>query len=230
MHKPNQAFAVEFTLTAPVIMDRAIGLPGVLARLIADKGEPDPLPLVPLHEIDGVFAGSDLFVLDQAVGFHVPYVRSLRPSAMTHDLALSDARTRRPLDQITLRDDRKNLLDFRTATSATSVVCFGQGCLAEVEALLQGLPSIGAKRSSGYGAIGAISITPVIHPHAGFADRLGRPTRPVPTEVWARMNLPPHPIRNLVARLPRWAAPREPCVGPRAQVMEVEDYERELHG
>ena len=42
-------------------MDRGIGLPGLLAHIIADGGNPDPLPAVPLAAVEGMFAGSDLF-------------------------------------------------------------------------------------------------------------------------------------------------------------------------
>jgi hypothetical protein len=89
----KQAFAVEFDLGSPIIMDREIGLPGLLARIIADRGNPDPLPLVPLTNVDGVFAGSDLFALGPTLSCHVAYVRSLRPTAMSNDLALRDTRS-----------------------------------------------------------------------------------------------------------------------------------------
>lgn len=223
----NQAFVVEFDLATPVIMDRSIGLPGLLAWIIAEQGTPDPLAHVPLLSIDGIFAGSDLFALGETLDFHVPYVRSLRPTAMPPDLALADRRGK-VLDQITLRDDRKNLLDFRTAFSTPTLVAFGQGDLDAVRPLLGGLQSIGAKRSSGYGAISAVRVAAIDHPHAGFADRPGNPMRPVPIAVWRLMNLPPRPVRNLVARLPRWEAPREPCVGPRDWVIETGAYDQEL--
>jgi hypothetical protein len=223
----DSAFVVEFDIATPVIMDRGIGLPGLLAWVIASQGTSDPLAHVPLRIIDGIFAGSDLFALGDAIDFHVPYVRSLRPMAMPHDLALSDRRGR-PMDQITLRDERKNLLDFRKAASTPTLVAFGQGKLDVVRSLVSGLQNIGAKRSSGYGAISSVRVAAISHPHAGFADRDGNPTRPVPVATWEQMNLPPRPTRNLVARLPRWEAPREPCVGPREWVIEVDDYEREL--
>jgi hypothetical protein len=50
----------------------------------------------------------------------------------------------------------------------------------------------------------------------------------VPVPIWERMNLPPRPVRQLVARLPRWEAARELCVGPRDWVIEPDAYEREL--
>ena len=126
------------------------------------------------------------------------------------------------------QDERKNLLDFRKASSTPTLVAFGQGDLAQVKSLLDSLQSIGAKRSSGYGTISAVRVVSISHPHAGFADRTGNPTRPVPVAVWEQMNLPPHPIRHLVARLPRWEAPRERCVGPREWAIEADAYEREL--
>ena len=223
----SDAFVAEFDLATPVIMDRSIGLPGLLAWVIASHGTADPLTHVPLLSIDGIFAGSDLFALGEAIDYHVPYVRSLRPMAMPHDLALSDRRGK-VLDQITLRDERKNLLDFRKASSTPTLVAFGQGGTAQVQTLLSGLQSIGAKRSSGYGTVSAVRVIPFSHPFAGFADRAGNPTRPVPVTIWEQMNLPPRPTRNLVARLPRWEASRELCVGPRDWVIEAGAYEREL--
>jgi hypothetical protein len=225
----DSAFVVEFDIATPVIMDRGIGLPGLLAWVIATQGTSDPLAHLPLLSIDDIFAGSDLFALGDAIDFHVPYVRSLRPMAMPHDLALSDRRGR-PMDQITLRDERKNLLDFRKAASTPTLVAFGQGNLDVVRSLVSGLQNIGAKRSSGYGAISSVRVTAISQPHAGFADRDGNPMRPVPVAIWAQMNLPPRPTRNLVARLPRWEASHEPCVGPRVWVIEADAYERELSG
>jgi hypothetical protein len=223
----NDAFVIEFDLGTPVIMDRNIGLPGLLAWVLASQGMSDPLAHIPLLSIDGICVGSDLFALGEPIDFHVPYVRSLRPMAMPHDLALFDRRGR-PMDQITLRDERKNLLDFRKAASTPTLVAFGQGDIDIVRSLLSGLPNIGAKRSSGYGTVSDVRVIPISHPHAGFADRTGNPTRPVPVTTWERMNLPPRPTRNLVARLPRWEAPREMCVGPRDWVIEADVYEREL--
>ena len=223
----DDAFVAEFDLATPVIMDRSIGLPGLLAWLIASQGTTDPLQHVPLMSLDGIFAGSDMFTLGEPVDSHVPYVRSLRPMAMPHDLALSDRRGR-AMNQIVLRDERKNLLDFRRASSTPTLVAFGQGDIARVQSLLGDLQSIGAKRSSGYGIVSAVRVLAISHPHAGFADRAGNPTRPVPVAVWDQMNLPPRPTRNLVARLPRWEAPRERCVGPRDWAIEADAYEREL--
>jgi hypothetical protein len=223
----QEAFAVEFDLTTPIIMDRGINLAGLLARLLAEVGEPDPLSKVPLASTDGVFAGSDLFILGPVLDYPITYVRSLRPSAMDDDIALHDRRHRK-LDQITLRDERKNLLDRRLATSAPTLLAFGTGGIAEVQLLLDGLAHIGAKRSGGYGTISTIRISNIDHPHAGLADRQGNPMRAVPITVWRGMNLPPRPVRNLVARLPRWAAPREPCVGPRNWVIEADALDQEI--
>jgi hypothetical protein len=225
MHQP---FAIEFDLATPIIMDRGIGLPGLLARVIADAGDPDPLPKVPLAAMDGIFAGSDLFILGPSLDYHVAYVRSLRPTAMPHDLALREVRGGRPRSQITLRDEWKNLLDARDATSAATLVAFGAGDLVAVLPLLDGLTNIGAKRSSGYGVVATVRALPIEHPHAGFADRAGNSVRPVLVDVWRRMNLPPRPARNIVARLPRWASRYEPCVGPREQTIEADAYEREV--
>jgi hypothetical protein len=224
----TERFAVEIELVSPIIMDRGIGLPGLLARIIADAGNSDPLPDVPLDSMDGVFAGSDLFVLGPALDYHVAYVRSLRPGAMANDIALRDKRRGKPLDQIVLRDELKNLLDSRRATSATTLVAFGSGDPDKVISLLSGIESIGAKRSSGFGEIADLRVSTIDHPHAGYADRRGNPLRAVPIAIWRRMNLPPRPVRNLVARLPRWSAPREACVGPREWTMEMDVYTAEL--
>jgi hypothetical protein len=52
--------------------------------------------------------------------------------------------------------------------------------------------------------------------------------RAVPIATWRSMNLPPAPVRNLVARLPRWEAPPEPCVGLREWTIELDALDREL--
>lgn len=224
----HASFAVEFDLVSPVIMDRGIGLAGLLAQLLADQGNSDPLTHLPLANVDGIHAGSDLFVLGSSLNYHIAYVRSLRPTAMAHDLALRDGRRGLPRDQITLRDDLKNLLDSREATSAPTLVAFGAGNLDRVALLLAEVKQLGAKRGGGYGRVESIRVMPLDHPHAGFADRDGNPLRAVPVEVWRRMNLPPRPTRSLIARLPRWASPHEPCVGPRGWTMEPATFAREL--
>ena len=119
-------------------------------------------------------------------------------------------------------------LSSRRATGAETLVAFGTGDAERVSSLLSDLGHIGAKRSSGYGAIKAVRLLRIDHPHAGIADRDGNPVRPVPVALSRGMNLPPQPMRNLVARLPRWAAPREPCIGPLEWVMEAESLQREL--
>ncbi|MEO3474085.1 hypothetical protein AAFN86_19610 [Roseomonas sp. CAU 1739] len=223
----DQPFAVEFDLAEPIVMDHGINLAGLLARRIYDLGDDDPLPKVPLKSVDGIFAGSDLLAVGPGLEFSLPFVRSLRPTAMQHDLALHDRRGKR-MTQITLRDERKNLLDHRRAISVPLVVAFGTGDAGQVERLLRGITHIGAKRSGGHGAVEAFRITQLDHPHAGFANRDGKPTRAVPLPVWQSMNLPPAPVRYLVARLPRWSAPREPCVGPRDWRIEFETLDREF--
>jgi hypothetical protein len=113
------AFAVEFELGAPILIDRGINLAGLLARLIFDRDDPDPLPKVPLESRDGILAGSDLFVVAPALSYPLTYVRSLRPTAMQHDLALRNRRGRR-MPIVRLRDEMKNLLDqARTFSGAT---------------------------------------------------------------------------------------------------------------
>lgn len=224
----HASFAIEFDLSSPVIIDRGIALAGLLARLLADQGDLDPLANLPLANVDGVHAGSDLFVLGSSLEYHIAYVRSLRPTAMPHDLALRDGRRGMPREQITLRGDLKNLLDTREATSAPTLVAFGAGNLDRVALLLKEVMQLGAKRGGGYGTVDAVRINPIDHPHAGFADRDGNPLRAVPAEVWRQMNLPPQPVRSLVARLPRWASPRESCVGPRTWTMEPGTFAREL--
>ena len=210
-------------------MDRGIALAGLLARVMADQGVRDPLADLPLASIDGIYAASDLFVLGPSLDYHIAYVRSLRPTAMPHDLALRDGRRGQPRDLITLRDDLKNLLDTREATSAPTLVAFGTGDPGQVASLLEQVTHLGAKRGGGYGAVEAVRVTPMDdHPHAGFADRDGNPLRAVPMPVWRQMNLPPRPVRNLVARLPRWANPRETCVGPREWSMEPAAFAREV--
>jgi hypothetical protein len=221
------AFLVEFELSTSVILDRGINFAGLLARLIADRGDEDPLGSVPLAERDGIFFGSDLFVLGASTPYHVAYTRSLRPTAMEHDHALHDRRGK-PMVRITLRDEWKNLLDRRTASSTATVVAFGTGDVAAVDALLRDVDHIGAKRSGGYGAVESVRVQAIGHPHAGIADRTGRPMRAVPATLWQQMNLPPQPLRNLVARLPRWASPYEPCAGPRDWSLDLDDYDREL--
>lgn len=224
----EQAFAVEFDLNTPVVMDQGISLPGLLVRCLYDLGCEQPLGRVPLRRVSGIFAGSDLFAVGPSLDYPLPFVRSLRPTAMLHDLALNERRSRRPMTKIVLRDERKNLLDHRRATSVSVVAAFGAGDVDEVMRLLSGVSHIGAKRSGGHGEIKGIRLSLLEHAHAGFADRRGRPVRPVPADLWRSMNLPAAPVRSLVARLPRWEVPREPCVGPREWRMTFEDLHSEL--
>lgn len=225
----SRGFAIEFDLAAPIVMDQGISLAGLLARLLYDLGHEDPLAHLPLDQVDGIFAGSDLFAVGPSLDYPLPFVRSLRPTAMPHELALHERRSRRLMDKITLRDQRKNLLDHRRATSVPIVAAFGTGDPEAVQQLLQGVTHIGAKRSGGHGEVAAIRLVPMDHPHAGLADRHGRPLRAVPIGLWRRLNLPPAPVRSLVARLPRWDAPREPCVGPREWRMSFDDLHAELN-
>ena len=227
----NKGFAVTFQLASAILMDKGINLAGMLAKRLADRGEADPLASVPLRNIDGIFAGSDLFVIGTPQEWHVAYVRSLRPAAMPHDLALRIDRGKRkgePLSQIVLRDEYKNLLDIRTATAAPVVVAFGEGDIDRVRDLLHDVPAIGAKRSSGFGMVAAVHVREIDHPHAGLADRAGNPLRNVPTAVWSQQNLPPKPVRFRVARLPTWNSPQERCVAPIHWEMAPDTFEQEV--
>jgi hypothetical protein len=221
------SFCVTFHLSTPILMDRGINLAGLVAKRLADAGDADPLAALPFSVRGGVWAASDLFVVGQGVENHVAFVRSLRPTAIPDEIALVDKRGR-AAPKITLRDELKNLLDQRIATSTPLVAAFAHGDAGQVGRILDGIESIGAKRSSGYGQVETIGISPITNPHAGFADLAGRPLRAVPIEVWRGLNLPPHPVRTLVARLPRWAQPPEPCVGPLEWTMGADDYVAEL--
>lgn len=224
----NQAFAVGFELITPIVMDKGISLPGLLARRLHDLGHDDPIAVLPLHQMDGIFAGSDLFAIGPSLDYPLPFVRSMRPTSLPHELALHDRRSRRLLPKITLRDERKNLLDHRRATSVSVVAAFGTGDVNEIERLLSGVSHIGAKRSGGHGEVASVRLMRLDHPHAGFADRRKRPVRAVPVDVWRSLDLPTAPLRNLVARLPRWDAPREICVGPRNWQWSFDDLDAEL--
>ncbi len=221
------SFCVTFHVATPILMDRGINLAGLVAKRLADAGAMDPLAALPFSARGGIWAASDLFVVGQGLENHVAFVRSLRPTAIPDEIALSDKRGRTAA-KITLRDELKNLLDKRIATSAPIVAGFAHGDAGQVARILEGIESIGAKRSSGYGQVEAVEISPITNPHAGFADLAGRPLRAVPVDVWRGLNLPPHPVRTLVARLPRWAEAPEPCVGPREWTMGAEAYIAEL--
>ena len=224
----GQAFAVEFDLATPIVMDQGISLPGLLAWRLHELGHDNPLTDIPLARNCGIFAGSDLFAVGPSLDYALPFTRSLRPTAMPHQLALHERRLQRPLERITLREERKNLLDHRLATSVAVVAAFGTGNVDQVERLLSGLRHIGAKRSGGHGQVSGIRLSRLDHPHAGFANRRGQPTRPIPVALWRAMNLPAAPARSLVARLPRWNALREPCVGPREWRLSFDDLQAEL--
>jgi hypothetical protein len=223
----NKRFAVTFQLASAILMDKGINLAGMLAKRLADRGEADPLASVPLRNIDGIFAGSDLFVIGTPHKWHVAYVRSLRPAAMPHDLALRNPKGAL-LSQILLKQEYKNLLDTRTATTAPMVVAFGEGDIDRVRDLLHDVPAIGAKRSAGFGMIASVDVLRINHPHAGLADRAGNPLRSVPASIWTQQNLPPRPIRFRVARLPTWNSPQEPCVAPIQWEMEPDIFEQEV--
>jgi CRISPR type IV-associated protein Csf3 len=221
------SFCVTFHLSTPILMDRGINLAGLVAKRLADAGDTDPLAALPFSARGGVWAASDMFVVGQGVENHVAFVRSLRPTAIPDEIALVDKRGR-TAPKFTLRDELKNLLDQRIATSTPLVAAFAHGDAERVGRILDGIESIGAKRSSGYGQVETVEISPITNPHAGFADLAGKPMRAVPIEVWRGFNLPPQPVRTLVARLPRWSQPPEPCVGPREWTMAADDYVTEL--
>ena len=217
-------FLVKFTLAEPVIVNPSIALDGILAAATYRRtNDPQSAHLsLPLARHSDVYAASE-------VHFEAPVFTSRRsfvcnahwaqfgPGDFVHGGG-------RPVSKITARDELKPTLDTYTTLTAARAWAWGTGDLEAVRDLLSEIDGIGKKAlSTGCGSVSSITVTEVEAPaYFGLTDRDGRPSRPVPVDVWSAdgLSLEGLSVGPSKPYLPRWATEHELCVLPESYVLQ----------
>lgn len=177
-------FKVKVSLATPVIASGWLTLDSILAALIYRKtGSIEAAHRdIPLMNTDGLWHGS-------AAIFSIPLFgetvikRGFSMWDLESDMWLTKPTVRRSVDQKT--GPYKASVNHYKTINAPSLSWLGSGDLGAVEALLQGLDSVGKKTGSGYGKISGIELIDVGEDFSIAIDE--RPMRQVPIEIWRSM-------------------------------------------
>ena len=224
-------FRIGFELAEPVLVNRSVAFDGLLAhRTYLSTGDAEAAHrALPLAHVDGIWQASELLFVGPVATRKVHYVTNPRWDRFEYgDLADGRGRPRRKTHA---RDALKPTLDRYDAISARRAVAIGFGDVDGIEALVDGLESVGKKcRSGDFGRVQNVRIDRVNGAPQGFGyvDLEGQPVRVVPKGIWERLGLPVDNVSFGPARprLPRWATDDEICALPRSHVIQPHERQR----
>jgi CRISPR type IV-associated protein Csf3 len=227
------AFIVRIALGTPVILNPALTLDGLLARLAIDRlgDTPDAdespassqaaasaaIEALPLERHGAIHKASILFAEGPAPATAVNMVRLVNPGkTLTADMVAPKRGTRLPMIR-THRDEFKSLLDGYTAILPRALWAFGRGDPDAVKAALDGVKAIGKKRAQGWGEVTGIEVEEVAgSEHFGLMAADGSPGRAVPWAIWREIGGRTEGVTTTMAKtgFPRWSSEPELCAVP----------------
>ena len=214
------AFAIRLELAAPIIPGRRFMLDALLSGLLFERlgDAARAVAEIPLSRHGQTWCGSQALLEGPCEAVPVVYTMALRPE---RDLAPDNIRPtgrggRFPSVETT-RGPYQNRMSTMVSYEAAAVWFCGKGDLEAVRSLLEDVPAIGKKRSSGFGAIrpDSLDIEETSLALAGLVFADGTPARAVPVETWKAIGGGSDAeLASEAAVPPYWQGVRETCAVP----------------
>lgn len=213
----QKPFQVRLTIGTPYLPPKAIPTLDALlwgAIGLASPECEDIAERIPLKKTDHIFHGScmicDPLFPDRPIDFFQSINNERREDALISTWLDNRLYAGTDVDVRFIRNGDAGRGTFSTTTDRYTPFSRGQrwtvgfyGCgdLYRVESLLRRLPGMGRKASRGYGAIVEVDIEPVEKDYALIKD--GKPMRPIPEKLWAKLGGAPLPLKMARAELHR---------------------------
>jgi hypothetical protein len=220
MASSNLAFVVRIGLKSPIIPGRRLMLDALLSGLLfARTGDPArAVEEIPLARVGETWCGSQALLEGPCATVPTVYAMALRAERdLSPGSVRPDGRGGKFQRIETKRGPYQNRLTEMLTYEARAVWFCGRGDLDAIRGLLEDVPTIGKKRSSGFGAISreSIDIEEIDHELAGLMLSDGTPARAVPLETWREIGGGDDvEMAYEAARPPYWQSEHETCAVP----------------
>lgn len=185
-----EQFILRAQLRSPIIRRGFVTLDALLMSLL-EQGDVSDL----LKCEDGLYFASAGFAPTTGLKQNAAFVASLRPertpewlevikpNTSTHGLPLTDGvRLNDVKIGLTRQREGGNILNSYEAVATPSVEWYGIGDLQRILSVVENVPFIGKRRTSGYGEVLDWTIEP--GQLDGICGHFGEPLRPIPTSRW----------------------------------------------
>lgn len=208
-------FTLRLQLATSVITGRRLTLDALLAALIFERtGDPDEAhATIPLARPDGVWAGSAALLEGPAPVRPVSVIQALKARLDITPGMVRPGKRGYPRVEEARGPYRNRMTDYK-AHDAAAVWFTGRGDIDRVRELVEHIPAVGAKRSSGHGKVDAVQLRRGGIDDAGIAFADGTPARPVPVEVWEARGGKRADTALEACRPPYWNGTRVLCALP----------------
>ncbi len=222
-------FFVRMTLSSPLILGSRLSLDGLLAAMEYQRSGDlarahDGLPL---ERTLGVWRGSAAIAVTPTGASRfgkISFQQSMRPATLDASIFVPGKRGIPKID--VGRGQYGNTMDWRSSVEASLVYFSGRGDVDAVDALLDGIDFIGAKRAHGFGRVEACRVEAVgaDYDHFGLKFSDGSPARPVPMAAWAEIDGDANTDQGLERVCPPyWRGEMQPCAVPSPRILGLID-------
>jgi len=219
MPPSDLAFVLRLGLKTPIIPGRRLMLDGLLSGLLFERTGDLTLATqeIPLARVGKTWCGSQAFLEGPCATVPVVYIMNLRAELDLSPASVHpDGRSGKYQRIETGRGPYKNRMTEMRSYEARSVWFCGRGNIAEIRELLDDVPAIGKKRSSGFGAIDreSVDIEEIDGEMTGVMLSDGTPARTVPIETWNEIGGGSAELAYEAVRPPYWQGLHETCAVP----------------
>jgi hypothetical protein len=217
-------FTLRLQLASSVIVGRRLTLDALLAALIFERtGDPDEAhSTIPLSRPGGVWAGSAALLEGPAPVRPVSVIQALKARLdVTPDMVRPGKRGYPRVEEA--RGPYRNRMTDYKAYDAAAVWFTGTGDIDRVRELVEHVPGVGAKRTSGYGRVESVILRRGGTDAAGIAFADGSPARPVPLDAWQARGGARADTALEACRPPYWDGTRVLCALPTHTVVTRRD-------
>jgi len=213
-------FVLRLELGSSVILGHRLTLDGLLASLIFDRTQSvqEAHEAIPLARHAGVWAGSAALMEGPAPIRQVSIIQALKARIdLTPDMVAPGKRGYPRIEEA--RGRYRNKMTNYAAYDATALWFAGFGDIDRVKELVEHVPAVGAKRTSGHGKVIGVDIDDGESEDAGFVYTDGTPARPIPEEIWNERGRRKADMALEAWRAPYWSGERVLCALPAHSVV-----------